>query len=213
MVSRVRKGVIGGFLAVGVGVSGGLVGCSDSESSSSDASATSTGSLVSSSSAKTDENLSDYLKFSLSAESLPLDDGYSTKDNPSYVKISGKIKNTSSEAIQVTASEEMFLFDCRFPKKDAKVDSDDDEALCGRDVADTVTIPAHGEYSASSDKGIIYHTRAVFDSNNYSRTTDGYRKKDGKKQFSIPFDGLLDPDKGKNGHLNTDYVWITLTGV
>ena len=214
MVSRVRTCVMAGFVVASVAMSGGLVACSDSGSSetSSDTSqeAVSKNGKTGSSSSKKTENLSDYLKTSLRAEALSLDDGYSYKDEPSYVKISGTIKNTSSKAIQLSANEEFFLFDCKFPEEYSKVDSKDDEAMCGEDVADTVTIPAHGEYSASKEKGIIYGSRAVFDSNNYSRTTDGYRKRGGKKQFSIPFTRILDPDKEKNVYINSDYVWIDL---
>lgn len=211
MASRVRKGVIGGVLALGVGVSGGLVGCSDSESSNSDTSGSTKGSLGSSSSTTTTINMSDRIGADLSAHSL------SAKESGRYsggslVAITGTINNKTDKEIELTPDTDNVFFNCQF-KRDELFWTGDPEDVCDDGATKTVKISPHGKYVADDSKGIVMEGSGPFNIEELvSDGNDDYRIAGGNKQFVIRLDDM-NTKVSKYVSKEDAEVWVTMKGV
>lgn len=202
MVSRVRKGVIGGILSVGVGVSGVLVGCAHSDSSESVSEGVRGESNTPSSSSSRGSKLSDEIEVSLNAHSL---NGKKNDDDDknAFVGITGTIKNKTSKNIKLSTLDETYYFNCQ-PEPDPNLVNarvPDKKTVCGKDADISITLPPHGTYK----NAMMTYDPYVFDPDTYSGGTDDFRIKGGKKQFSIRFDSKDTADPFK--------VWVTMTGV
>lgn len=210
MSSRVRKGVIGGLLVVGVGLSGCLVACSDPGSSSSDGSASSTDSRTSRSSTRTTINAADEIDVHLTGESLNGKKSWDDRKRP-FVRITGTIKNKTDKKLELSPDLDGFVFDCQY-KPDVDWVSDDSKNMCGQDVSTTVTIPAHKTYTATADKGIFFVEDYLFNPDAFSEGDDSFRIKDGKKQFRVL---LAEMNTKVSKHVSKEQaeVWVTMKGV
>ena len=211
MVSRVRKGVIGGFLAVGVGVSGGLVGCSGSESSGSGSDSASVGSSRSSSKSTDEKRLNDELEFDLHASSLNGKQEWLDSKEP-FIGIEGSIKNKTDKSIELLPMQSGLYFNCRF-MNDGEVSASDPSSFCKSSADDTVTIPAHGLYSSNRSDGIVYVSDGPFDVDSYKGGNDNYRVTEGKKEFLLRFDRSRHSDESKNVRWKSAEAWIEMKGV
>lgn len=213
MSSRVRKGVIGGLLVVGVGLSGCLVSCSGSESSSSDVSATSGRSRSSGSSTTTPFDMSERIDTDLSAHSLSSKRSGDDPGEP-LVAITGSIKNKTNKDMELSSDKDNFYFNCEFKKDDLWWTGEPD-GVCQSGGESTVRIPAHGTYVATGSKGIVMEGNGPFNIGELVEDgNDDYRVKDGKKQFLVRL-ADLNSKVSKRVSVSKGFkdAWVTMKGV